>query len=227
MKLLLCEDEKPLSNALTAILKRNNYSVDAVYNGEDTLDYILSDEAAYDAVILDIMTPKKDGLTVLKEIREKGKSVPVLILTAKTEIDDKVKGLDLGADDYLTKPFASEELLARIRSITRRSGEIKENTLRFRDLSLDRDRFELSTPKGPLPLTSKEFQIMEAFMLNPSTVFSPEKLMDRIWGFDSETEINVVWTYISYLRKKLKKLESKVNIKLVRNVGYMLEDENA
>lgn len=227
MKLLLCEDEKPLSNALTAILKRNNYSVDAVYNGEDALDYILSDEAAYDAVILDIMMPKKDGLTVLKEIRAKGKSVPVLILTAKTEIDDKVKGLDLGADDYLTKPFASEELLARIRSITRRSGEVKENTLRFRDLSLDRDRFELSAPKGSLPLTSKEFQIMEAFMLNPSTVLSPEKLMDRIWGFDSETEINVVWTYISYLRKKLKKLDSKVNIKVVRNVGYMLEDENA
>ena len=227
MKLLLCEDEKPLSNALTAILKRNNYSVDAVYNGEDALDYILSDEAAYDAVILDIMMPKKDGLAVLKEIREKGKSVPVLILTAKTEIDDKVKGLDLGADDYLTKPFASEELLARIRSITRRSGEVKDNTLRFRDLSLDRDRFELSTPKGSLPLTSKEFQIMEGFMLNPSTVFSPEKLMDRIWGFDSETEINVVWTYISYLRKKLKKLDSKVNIKVVRNVGYMLEDENA
>ena len=215
MKLLLCEDEKPLSNALTAILKRNNYSVDAVYNGEDALDYILSDEAAYDAVILDIMMPKKDGLAVLKEIREKGKSVPVLILTAKTEIDDKVKGLDLGADDYLTKPFAS------------RSGEVKENTLRFRDLSLDRDRFELSSPKGSLSLTSKEFQIMEAFMLNPSTVFSPEKLMDRIWGFDSETEINVVWTYISYLRKKLKKLDSKVNIKVVRNVGYMLEDENA
>lgn len=227
MKLLLCEDEKPLSNALTAILKRNNYSVDAVYNGEDALDYILSDEAAYDAVILDIMMPKKDGLTVLKEIRAKGKSVPVLILTAKTEIDDKVKGLDLGADDYLTKPFASEELLARIRSITRRSGEVKENTLRFRDLSLDRDRFELSAPKGSLPLTSKEFQIMEAFMLNPSTVLSPEKLMDRIWGFDSETEINAVWTYISYLRKKLKKLDSKVNIKVVRNVGYMLEDENA
>ncbi len=215
MKLLLCEDEKPLSNALTAILKRNNYSVDAVYNGEDALDYILSDEAAYDAVILDIMMPKKDGLAVLKEIREKGKSVPVLILTAKTEIDDKVKGLDLGADDYITKPFA------------RRSGEVKENTLRFRDLSLDRDRFELSSPKGSLSLTSKEFQIMEAFMLNPSTVFSPEKLMDRIWGFDSETEINVVWTYISYLRKKLKKLDSKVNIKVVRNVGYMLEDENA
>lgn len=225
MRLLLAEDEKTLSNALVTILKHNNYSVDAVYNGEDAIDYI--ETGVYDGAILDIMMPKVDGITVLKTIRAKGNKMPVLLLTAKSDVDDKVLGLDAGADDYLTKPFVTKELLARIRAMTRRQAELTDNSLSFGDLKLDRVSFELSSPSGKLPLTAKEFQIMEAFMKHPSQIISAERLMEKIWGFDSDSEINVVWTYISYLRKKLKLLESGVTIKAVRNIGYTLENENA
>ena len=225
MRLLLAEDEKTLSNALDTILKHNNYSVDAVYNGEDAIDYI--ETGVYDGVILDIMMPKVDGITVLKTIRAGGNKMPVLLLTAKSDVDDKVLGLDAGADDYLTKPFVTKELLARIRAMTRRQAELTDNSLSFGDLKLDRVSFELSSPSGKLPLTAKEFQIMESFMNHPSQIISAERLMEKIWGFDSDTEINVVWTYISYLRKKLKLLQSGVTIKAVRNIGYTLENENA
>ena len=225
MRLLLAEDEKTLSNALVTILKHNNYSVDAVYNGEDAIDYI--ETGVYDGAILDIMMPKVDGITVLKTIRAGGNKMPVLLLTAKSDVDDKVLGLDAGADDYLTKPFVTKELLARIRAMTRRQAELTDNSLSFGDLKLDRVSFELSSPIGKLPLTAKEFQIMESFMNYPSQIISAERLMEKIWGFDSDSEINVVWTYISYLRKKLKLLQSGVTIKAVRNIGYTLENENA
>ena len=225
MRLLLAEDEKTLSNALVTILKHNNYSVDAVYNGEDAIDYI--ETGVYDGAILDIMMPKVDGITVLKTIRAGGNKMPVLLLTAKSDVDDKVLGLDAGADDYLTKPFVTKELLARIRAMTRRQAELTDNSLSFGDLKLDRVSFELSSPSGKLPLTAKEFQIMESFMNHPSQIISAERLMEKIWGFDSDSEINVVWTYISYLRKKLKRLQSGVTIKAVRNIGYTLENENA
>lgn len=225
IRLLLAEDEKTLSNALVTILKHNNYSVDAVYNGEDAIDYI--ETGVYDGAILDIMMPKIDGITVMKTIRAGGNKMPVLLLTAKSDVDDKVLGLDAGADDYLTKPFVTKELLARIRAMTRRQAELTDNSLSFGDLKLDRASFELSSPSGKLPLTAKEFQIMESFMNHPSQIISAERLMEKIWGFDSDSEINVVWTYISYLRKKLKLLQSGVTIKAVRNIGYTLENENA
>ena len=225
MRLLLAEDEKTLSNALVTILKHNNYSVDAVYNGEDAIDYI--ETGVYDGAILDIMMPKVDGITVLKTIRAGGNKMPVLLLTAKSDVDDKVLGLDAGADDYLTKPFVTKELLARIRAMTRRQAELTDNSLSFGDLKLDRVSFELSSPSGKLPLTAKEFQIMESFMNHPSQIISAERLMEKIWGFDSDSEINVVWTYISYLRKKLKLLQSGVTIKAVRNIGYTLENDIA
>ena len=225
IRLLLAEDEKTLSNALVTILKHNNYSVDSVYNGEDAIDYI--ETVVYDGAILDIMMPKIDGITVLKTIRAGDNKMPVLLLTAKSDVDDKVLGLDAGADDYLTKPFVTKELLARIRAMTRRQAELTDNSLSFGDLKLDRVSFELSSPSGKLPLTAKEFQIMESFMNHPSQIISAERLMEKIWGFDSDSEINVVWTYISYLRKKLKLLQSGVTIKAVRNIGYTLENENA
>ncbi|MGM9663567.1 MAG: response regulator transcription factor [Eubacteriales bacterium] len=225
MRLLLAEDEKALSGALCTILRHNNYSVDAVYNGADAIDYL--ETGLYDGAVLDIMMPKADGLTVLRTIRAKGNNIPVLLLTAKSETDDKVLGLDCGADDYLTKPFNTKELLARIRAMLRRQAGIADNELSFGDIRLDRISFELISPNKRLLLTSKEFQIMEMLMKNPGQLISPELIMDKVWGYESETEINVVWTYISYLRKKLKLLGSSVSIKAARNIGYTLEAGNA
>ncbi len=222
MRLLLAEDEKELSKALTAILVHNNYSVDAVYNGRKALEYINCEN--YDGVILDIMMPEIDGITVLKNIREKGNSVPVIMLTAKSEIDDRVLGLDCGADDYLTKPFAMKELLARIRAMTRRQDEITNSVLKFSNISLNRATFELYSDTGSFRLANKEFQMLEMLMTNPRHLISTERFMEKIWGYDSEAEINVVWVYISYLRKKLSAINAKVNIKATRNAGYSLEE---
>lgn len=223
MRILLAEDEKPLSKALVTILKHNNYSVDAVYNGQEALDYLLSD--IYDAAILDIMMPKMDGITVLKTIRAKGISVPVLLLTAKSEIDDRVEGLDCGADDYMTKPFAMKELLARLRVMTRRQaeGRVEESVLSFCDIRLNRTNFELSTKDGSLHLGNKEFQMLEMLMLHPMQMISAERFMEKIWGFDSDAELNVVWVYLSKLRKKLLQVNAHVQIKAARNLGYYLE----
>ncbi len=221
MRLLLVEDEIPLSNALATILKHNNYSVDCVYDGLSALDYIETD--IYDAIILDIMLPKMDGIEVLKTIRNNKYTVPVILLTAKSDVEDKVKGLDSGADDYLTKPFNSKELLARIRAVTRRQDITQNNIIEFGDLKLNKLSFELSLNEKSLRLSNKEFQMMEMFITNHNNMISIEKFMDKIWGFDSESEINVVWTYICYLRKKLKTLNSKVRITAVRNIGYTLE----
>ncbi|EGG82931.1 hypothetical protein HMPREF9477_01092 [Lachnospiraceae bacterium 2_1_46FAA] len=222
MRLLLVEDEKPLSRALKAILERNHYSVDAVYDGRAALDYLEADN--YDGVILDIMIPKIDGITVLKTIRSCGNSIPVLLLTAKSEVEDKVLGLDSGANDYLSKPFHAEELLARIRAMTRTQTAQNDSKLQIGNIILDRATFELSTPSGSYNLANKEFQMLELMMLNPNHLISAEKFIENIWGYDSEAEMNVVWVYISYLRKKLAALHANVRIKVTRNVGYSLEE---
>lgn len=221
MRLLLCEDEVELSNALVAILKHNKYSVDAVYDGQEALEYLGAEN--YDGVILDIMMPKVDGITVLKTIRKKGNTIPVLILTAKSEIDDKVEGLDLGADDYLTKPFDSKELLARIRVMTRRQMNTTNTVLSFENITLDRATFELKSEEEGVYLSSKEYQMLELLMSNPNHRIATDRFMEKIWGYDSESEINVVWVYISHLRKKLVEVHANVQIKATRNMGYSLE----
>ena len=222
MRLLLAEDERELSNALVTILKKNNYSVDAVYNGEDALDYLAAEN--YDGAILDIMMPKLDGISVLKKVRERGSKLPILMLTAKSEVDDRVLGLDSGADDYLTKPFATKELLARVRAMTRRQADVTETTLTFGNIKLDRANYELSAAHGSFRLANKEFQMMEILMVNPNVLISTERFMEKIWGYDSEAEINVVWVYISYLRKKLAAIGANVAIRATRKMGYSLEE---
>lgn len=221
MRLLLAEDEKLLSDALVEMLTHNNYSVDAVYDGQDAIDYLLTGD--YDAAILDIMMPKKDGITVVKELRAAGLSTPVIMLTAKSQIEDRVEGLDSGADDYLTKPFAMPELIARVRAITRRQPELTDTSLRFQDLTLGRADYTLSGPEGETRLANKEYQMMEMLMANSGQVISSERFMEKIWGYDSEAEINVVWVNISSLRKKLSELGAHVQIKAARGVGYSLE----
>lgn len=221
MRLLLAEDERELAGALVAILSHNNYSVDAVYDGQEALDYLLNGN--YDGAILDVMMPKMSGIEVVRTARAEGLSLPILILTAKAEIDDRVLGLDSGADDYLTKPFASKELLARIRAMTRRAPEITDSVLRFGNLSLSRTNFELNTDKGAFRLANKEFQMLEMLMSDPGRLIPTELFMEKIWGFNSETEMNVVWVYISYLRKKLTVLCADVEIRATRGLGYSLE----
>ena len=223
MKLLLIEDEKELSEALFQILTKNKYSVDTVYDGEDGLDYALT--GIYDVIILDIMLPKLDGLSLLKRIRKEGILTPVIMLTAKSQIEDRVTGLDLGADDYLTKPFAVEELLARLRSITRRKGTvINENILTYGDMRLNINTYDLDVNDESIRLTLKEFEIIKYFMERPKCVVSKDDLITKLWGFDSEVEYNNIEVYISFLRKKLSYLNSKVNIVTIRGVGYRLED---
>ena len=223
MRLLLAEDEKELSNALSAVLKHNNYSVDAVYNGKDAVEYALAGN--YDGIIMDIMMPVMNGLDALKELRKKGVTLPVLLLTAKSELEDKVTGLDAGADDYLTKPFAMSELLARVRAMTRRMAQdaAPPNEISFGDLTLNRSTFEITGPKGSVRLGNKEFQMMEYLISNPHMLISTERFMEKVWGYDSDTEINAVWVHISYLRRRLASAGSKVTIKASRGSGYSLE----
>lgn len=223
MKLLLAEDEESLSRALVAILKHNHYNVDAVYDGEEALDYLTASH--YDGIILDIMMPKKDGLEVLKFLRQRKDPTPVLLLTAKSEIDDKVLGLDAGANDYLTKPFDTKELLARIRAMTRSQTQHNTSVLSVGNITLDQTTCELSSPSGSFRLTNKEFQMLELLMCNPKQLISTERFMERIWGYDSDTDLSVVWVYISYLRKKLAALNSDIQIKATRNMGYSLEEQ--
>ena len=222
MRLLFAEDEKSLSRAITAILKKNHYEVDAVYDGEEALAYL--ECGTYDGAILDIMMPKKDVLTVLKEIRRQGINTPVLMLTAKAEIDDRVLGLDSGANDYLTKPFAAPELLARIRAMTRTQMTQNTSSLSFGNLSLNQTSFELSSPSASYQLTNKEFQLLELLMANPGQVISSDRLFEKIWGYESDADPSVIWVYISYLRKKLTALNASVRIRANRNAGYRLEE---
>ena len=221
MRLLLVEDELALSKALTAILERNNYSVDAAYDGQEALEYLEADN--YDGVILDIMMPKVDGITVLKEIRKRGNLIPVLLLTAKSEVDDKVLGLDAGANDYLTKPFNSRELLARIRAMTRTQAAQANSQLHIGNVVLDRATYELSTPSGSYRLANKEFQMMEMFLCNQGHSITHKRLLEKIWGDEKQVQTNVVWMYISYLRKKLEALHANLQITEASHAEYILE----
>lgn len=221
MRILLAEDEHPLARALVKIFEKSNYSADAVHNGADALSYLSTGN--YDVAVLDIMMPVMDGITVLKKLREQGNQIPVLMLTAKAEVDDKVLGLDSGANYYLTKPFHTKELLATLRTITR-SQNANDSKLAAGNITLDRATFELSSPSGSFRLANKEFQMIELLMSNPHHIISADRFMEKIWGYDSDAEINVVWVYISYLKKKLAALHADIQIKTSRNAGYSLEE---
>lgn len=221
MRILLAEDERSLSRAIIALLEKHNYSADAVYDGQEALDYLETEN--YDAVILDIMMPKLDGLSVLRMLRERGSQIPVLLLTAKSEVEDKVTGLDSGANDYLTKPFATAELLARIRAMTRTQSAQTDSRMSFGNITLDQTTYELSSPSGSFRLANKEYQMMELLLRNPRQLIPSERFLEKIWGYDSDVELNVVWVYISYLRKKLTALQADIQIKATRNAGYSLE----
>lgn len=223
MRLLVAEDEASLSRALCAILRKSNYEADAVFDGGAALDYLRSGH--YDAAILDIMMPGQDGLAVLRRLRAEGSSLPVLLLTAKATVEDKVLGLDSGANDYLTKPFAAAELLARVRAMTRSPAAAGSPLLRFGNISLDRNTGELASPTGSFRLTRREFQMLEMLMARPRALVPTERFMERIWGCDSEADVHVVWVYISYLRKKLAALSADVQIRVSRNAGYSLEEK--
>ena len=222
MKLLLVEDEKQLSEALQQILIKNKYSVDAVYNGDEGLDYALTD--VYDVIILDIMLPKLNGIEILKMIRKRKISTPVILLTAKGSVEDRILGLDSGADDYLPKPFSPDELLARLRALTRRNGDfINENTLEVSDIKLNLSTYDMEVNDNSITLTQKEFEILKYFMQRPKLVVSKDDLITKLWGFDSDIEHNNIEVYISFLRKKLAYVESNVKITTIRRVGYRLE----
>lgn len=223
MRLLLAEDERELSNAIAAILKHNNYSVDVVYDGAAALDWGMTGN--YDAILLDLMMPKMNGLDVLTKLRFNGINTPVMILTAKSEVEDRITGLDAGADDYLSKPFAMGELLARVRAITRRKADFVPNTVTAGNISLNRETFELTCEANSIRLVGKEYQMLEMLISSPNRLISVEQFMERIWGYDSETESSVVWVYISNLRKKLASIGADVEIKAARNAGYYLEDK--
>lgn len=224
MRLLVAEDETSLSRAIVTILRKNNYTVDAAYDGIETLEYLEANQ--YDGVILDVMMPRMDGISVLQKIRNAGNPIPVLLLTAKAEVDDKVLGLDSGANDYLTKPFASKELLARIRAMTRNgmAAVQTDSKLHLGNVTLDCATFTLSSSYNSFVLANKEFQMIELMMRNPRQIISAEQFMDKIWGFEANAESNVVWTYVSYLRKKLAALKADIQIRARRNAGYSLEE---
>lgn len=221
MKLLLAEDEKELSNALCVLFKHNNYDIDAVYNGEDALYY--AKNITYDAIILDIMMPKMDGITVLKKLRSLKITTPILLLTAKGQLDDKVLGLEAGADDYLAKPFFMKELLARIKALTRRYENNYENEIHIGNIVVDTLRYEIKCNGNIASLTNKEFQILEYLIKSKNHILSMDDFLNKIWGFDSDVDYNVFYVNVSSLRKKLNGINSNVNIKAIRNVGYTLE----
>lgn len=221
MKLLYAEDEKSMSEAVVDILTYHKYIVDAVYDGEEALDYALAEQ--YDGIILDIMMPKKNGFEVLKTLRQKGINIPVLLLTAKAEVEDRIAGLDMGADDYLPKPFAMGELLARVRAMLRRKETFTPDILKCGNISLNMQSYELSNGKQAFVLPKLEYQLMEILMLNRGIYLSSEDLLVKVWGHDTDAELGTVWVYISYLRKRLAALDANIVITAKRNVGYTLE----
>ncbi|MCC8042701.1 MAG: response regulator transcription factor [Oscillospiraceae bacterium] len=223
MRVLIVEDEIKLADALIQILNKNKISADACYDGADGLDNALT--GIYDVIVLDIMLPKMNGIDVLRNIRKEGLTTPILLFTAKDDVADKVRGLDSGADDYLTKPFATEELLARIRALGRRStaGLVSDDRLEYGDIVLDLSAYELSSGKNSVKLGLKEFSIMELLMKNTGRVLTKENLIIKVWGYESDAEYNNVEVYISFLRKKLSFLKSKTIIKTIRGVGYIME----
>lgn len=223
MKLLIAEDEQDLAEALTAFFEKNQFTVDAVPDGQEAYTYASS--GGYDAVILDVMMPKLNGVEVLRRLRAEGFSAPVMMLTAKAEKDDRVEGFDAGADDYLPKPFAPDELLSRVRALLRRVGAYTPTVLRFGGLTLDCSAGLLSCGTESVRLSGREFQVMELLMRSPRQLFSADKIMERVWGWDSDAEISVVWVHISNLRKKMKAIGSSASVRAVRGMGYLLEDE--
>ena len=221
MKLLFAEDDKDVSRGVVTILERNNYVVDAVDNGRDAYEYISGGD--YDAAILDVMMPEMNGDEVVRRIRKDGNHLPVMLLTAMGEVEDRIEGLDAGADDYLTKPFDSGELLARVRALLRRTQNFTPDVLSFKDITLDCTNYRLQCGESGVELSKKAFQLAEMFLRSPGVILSAEKMMEHIWGWDSESEINVVWVNISTLRKALSEIGSEVHIRMVRGAGYVLE----
>jgi DNA-binding response OmpR family regulator len=221
MRILIAEDEIQTAKALKVLLEKAKNNVDIVYNGDDAWDYIKNE--SYDVIVLDIMMPGKSGLEVLRLLRNEKNKTPVLLLTAKSEIEDRVAGLDAGADDYLPKPFATSELIARVKALGRRSDNYSDSVKCLGNMELDANRYELRTDKGTEKLTNKEYQLLELFIMHPGYVFSTQHLMDKIWGYESESDIDVVWTHIGFVRKKLKKLSAEAEIKTIRGTGYSLE----
>lgn len=222
MRVLIAEDETTIARALKAMLEHSNYAVDAVHNGNDALDYIRS--VNYDALILDIMMPGRDGIEVLKTVRAEGNATPALFLTAKAEIADRVAGLDAGADDYLPKPFAASEFLARVRALVRRSEVYAPAALTLGNVTLECSQYMLRASGNEMRLNNKEYQLMELLLRHPRQVFSSEHLMERIWGPDSKAETDVIWTYIGFLRRKLRQIDANVEIRTIRGAGYALEE---
>ena len=221
MRLLIAEDERELARALKTIFEKHNYGVDVVYDGQEALDYALSGE--YDGAVLDVMMPKIDGFEVVRRLRARGVSTPVLLLTARSEIPDRVEGLDAGADDYLPKPFAMAELLARVRALVRRRERLVPEVISFAGLSLDLSSYTLFCGERRVRLGNREFQMMEMLMENPRRIVSTTQFMERVWGWDAEVDVSIVWVYISNLRKKIARLGANVEIRATRGVGYSLE----
>lgn len=221
MRILIAEDETSTARALKLLLEQAKFSVDIAYNGNDAWDFISN--TTYEVIILDIMMPGKNGLEVLSLIRGNHISTPVLMLTAKGEVEDKVLGLESGADDYLPKPFSTAELIARVKALARRSENYSDSVRMIGNLELDSNRYEMRVGTKSASLTNKEYQLLELFILHPGFVFSTEHLMEKIWGFDTESEIDVVWTHIGFIRKKLRSLDANVEIKTIRGAGYSLE----
>ena len=220
MRLLIAEDDRNISKALVMILEKNNYSVDSVFNGKEAYEYAVSDN--YDGIILDIMMPELDGIEVLTKLRSERISTPILLLTAKAEVDDRVAGLDAGADDYLAKPFAISELLARLRAMLRRKGEFQPDILEFKSVTLNKATYELGYNDKYVRLASREFQMLEMLMKMPGQVIPTDQFMDKIWGWDSEVEVSIVWVYISNLRKKFATIQAPIEIHAIRGVGYCM-----
>lgn len=223
MKLLIVDDEKELLNALAVILKKNGYTFDLVNDSREVKTYL--DEFKYDLIIMDIMMPYLDGYTLVKQIRDEKIDTPIILLSAKSELFDKIKGLDLGADDYITKPFSSEELLARIRVILRRKYGKTDNNLIYKDLILDQDSCILKCNDNSIELSGKEFQIIQLLMLNPTKIYSIDELLEKVWDVNSYPDVSFLWVYISALRKKLDKLNSTLTIKSTRGLGYSLKEK--
>lgn len=221
MRLLIAEDDRDISKALVMILEKNNYSVDSVFNGKEAYEYAASD--SYDGIILDIMMPELDGIEVLTKLRNEKISTPILLLTAKADVDDRVAGLDAGADDYLAKPFAISELLARLRAMLRRKGEFQPDILEFKSVTLNKATYELGYNDKYIRLVGREFQMLEMLMKMPGQVIATDQFMDKIWGWDSEVEVSIVWVYISNLRKKFTIIQAPIEIRAIRGVGYCME----
>ncbi len=224
MRLLIAEDELDLAEALTVFFQKNHFSVDTVNDGADAYEYASSGE--YDAIILDVMMPKMNGIDVLRRLRAEGIKTPVMMLTAKGMKDDRITGFNAGADDYLPKPFEPDELICRVRAMLRRSDNYRPSALEFGDVTLDPSTGLLACSGRSVRLSGREYQVMELFMRSPNVVFSADKIMERVWGWDSDAEINVIWVHISNLRKKLRSIGSKITIRAVRGLGYALEESD-